>query len=151
MKAGANDIITDEFGAGIEMATFLLKEFQVPEGRVLKILSALRDEHRRRYQKLDSQTSNLTGYLSVLEGGEIEIQAVPDDSPHIGKTLAELNFRAVTGTTVMGVIRSERVIYSPPAELRLEVGDTLMLLGEEEKFNNAKAFLHGQAIQQVSS
>jgi len=151
LKAGADDIITDEFGAGIEMTAFLLKEFQVPEGRVLKILSSLRDEHRRRYQKLDSQTSNLTGYLSVLEEGEIEIQPVPDDSPHIGKTLAELNFRAVTGTTVMGVIRSERVIYSPSAELRLETGDTLMLLGEEENINNAKAFLHGQSVQQASS
>jgi len=151
MKAGANDIITDEFGAGLEMVAFLLKQFQVSEGRVLKILSSLRDEHRRRYEKQDSQPSNLTGYLSVLEGGEIEIQAVPDDSPHIGKTLAELNFRAVTGTTVMGVIRNERVIYSPSAELQLETGDTLMLIGEEENFLNARSFLLGQSRQETSS
>jgi CPA2 family monovalent cation:H+ antiporter-2 len=151
MKAGANDIITDEFGAGLEMAAFLLKAFQVPEGRVLKILSSLRDEHQRRYEKQDSQPSNLTGYLSVLEGGEIEIQAVPDDSPHIGRTLAELNFRAVTGTTVMGVIRNERVIYSPSAELRLETGDTLMLIGEEQDFQITRAFLYGQSIHETSS
>jgi len=151
MKAGANDIITDEFGAGLEMAAFLLKAFQVPEGRVLKILSSLRDEHQRRYERQDSQSSNLTGYLSVLEGGEIEIQAVPDDSPHIGRTLAELNFRAVTGTTVMGVIRNERVIYSPSAELRLETGDTLMLIGEEQGFQITRAFLHGQSIEETSS
>jgi CPA2 family monovalent cation:H+ antiporter-2 len=87
----------------------------------------------------------------VLEGGEIELQAVPDDSPHIGRTLAELNFRAVTGTTVMGVIRNERVIYSPSAELRLETGDTLMLIGEEQSFHNTRAFLHGQSIQESSS
>ena len=151
LKAGANDVITDEFGAGLEMAAFLLKTFQVPEGRVLKILSSLRDEHQRRYQQHDGQPSRLTGYLSVLEGGEIEILAVPDGSPCIGRTLAELNFRAATGTTVMGVIRHERVIYSPAAELRLETGDTLMLLGTEEHFHRARGFLHGQPTQQTIS
>ena len=81
----------------------------------------------------------------------MEILAVPDDSTCIGKTLAGLNFRAATGTTVMGVIRNERVIYSPSAELRLETGDTLMLLGEAENFDQARLFLHGQSPQQTSS
>ena len=131
------------------MAAFLLKEFQVPEGRVLKILSALRDEHQRRYEKQDGQPANLAGYLSVLEGGEMEILAVPDNSPRIGRTLAELNFRAATGTTVMGVVRNERVIYSPSAELRLENGDTLMLIGDVENFQQARDFLHGTAQPQT--
>jgi CPA2 family monovalent cation:H+ antiporter-2 len=145
LKSGANDVITDEFGAGLEMAAFLLKELHISEGRVLKILSSLRNEHQHRYEKHDRQASSLTGYLSVLEGGGMEIQAVPDDSIHIGKTLAELNFRAVTGTTVMGVIRNERVIYSPSAQLRLETGDTLMLLGDDENIRSAREFLHKQS------
>jgi CPA2 family monovalent cation:H+ antiporter-2 len=151
LNSGADDIITDELGAGLEMTAFLLKKFQVSEGQVLKILSSLRDEHQRRYKQHDSQPAKLTGYLSVLEGGEIEILAVPDDSPCIGRTLAELDFRAATGTTVMGVIRQERVIYSPSAELCLETGDTLMLLANEENFHNARVFLHGQSTQETSS
>jgi len=146
MKAGADDIITDEFGAGLEMAAFLLRKFNVSEGRVLRILSSLREEHHRRYQQSERPAQNLTGYLSVLEGGEIDIQAVPDDSPCLGKSLAELNFRNTTGTTVMGVIRNERVIYSPPADLRLETGDTLMLLGEDENILNTRKFLHAGSI-----
>jgi CPA2 family monovalent cation:H+ antiporter-2 len=51
----------------------------------------------------------------------------------------------------MGVIRNERVIYSPSAELRLETGDTLMLIGEEQGFQITRAFLHGQSIQETSS
>ena len=151
LNSGADDIITDEFSAGLEMTAFLLKKFQVPEGRVLKILSSLRDEHQRRHKKHDSRPAKLTGYLSVLDGGEMEILAVPDNSTCIGKTLAGLNFRAATGTTVMGVIRNERVIYSPSAELRLETGDTLMLLGEAEDFDQARLFLHGQSPQQTIS
>ena len=142
-KLGADDIITDEFGAGLEMASFLLRRFNVPEGRVLKILSSLRNEHNQRYQQ-QGEARNLTGYLSVLDDGEIELQAVPDDSPCLGKTLAELNFRVKTGTTVMGVVRQEHVIYSPSAELRLEEGDTLMLLlADDATLQRARDFLHG--------
>lgn len=142
LSAGADDIITDELGAGLEMAAFLLNKSQIPEGKILKILSGLRSEHQNLYGHHVRQDTNLTGFLSVLEGGKIEIQAVPDNSPCIGRSLAELNFRSATGATVVGVIRSERTIHSPPADLRIEAGDTLMLLGEEENFQKARSFLH---------
>jgi CPA2 family monovalent cation:H+ antiporter-2 len=146
MRLGADEIITDEFGAGLEMATFLLRQFNVSEARVLKILSSLRAEHHQRYKQHASRPRNLTGYLSVLEGSEIEILAVPDDSPCLGKSLAELNFRATTGGNIMGVIRQERVDYNPSADLRLETGDTLMLLGEEEAIRKVRDFLHGRPL-----
>ena len=145
LKAGADDIITDEFGAGLEMAAFLLRRYNVPEGRVLKVLSSLREEHSQRYQHREGNTKNLTGYLSVLEGGEIEIQAVPESSPCLGRTLAELNFRAATGASIMGIIRSERVIYNPPADLQLETGDTLILLGEDDNIRKARELVHGHS------
>ncbi len=145
-ELGADEIITDEFGAGLELTTLLLRQFQVSEGRVLKLISTLSDEHHQRYRQANLQTRNLTGYLSVLEGGEIEIQAVPDDSPCLGKSLAELNFRAETGSSVVGVVRHERVIYSPSADLRLETGDTLMLLGEDLDIRQAREFLHGHPL-----
>jgi CPA2 family monovalent cation:H+ antiporter-2 len=146
IRLGADEIITDEFGAGLEMSTFLLRRLDIPEGRVLRILSKLREEHHHRYKQHNKPTKNLTGYLSVLEGGEIEIQAVPDDSPCIGKSLGELDFRAVTGCSIMGVIRQERVDYNPSAALRLEIGDTIMLLGEKEGITKAREFLHGHPI-----
>jgi K+/H+ antiporter YhaU regulatory subunit KhtT len=46
----------------------------------------------------------------------------------------------------MGVIRQERVDYNPTAELRLAVGDTLMLLGEEGGIIKARELLHGRPI-----
>lgn len=144
LKLGANEVITDEFGAGLEMANFLLRRFSIPEGRVLKILSGLREEHHKRFRQESTDSRNLTGYLSVLEGGEIEIQAVPEDSPCLGKSLADLHFRPTTGCTVFGLVRNERVIYSPAATLQLEKGDTLMLLGEPDDILKARRYLHGQ-------
>ncbi len=147
LRSGADDIVTDELGAGLEMSAFLLQRFNVPEGRVLKILSGIREEHHQLYQHGTQQPRHLTGYLSVLEGGEIEIQAVPESSPCLGKTLAELNFRAATGASIMGIIRSERVIYNPPADLHLETGDTLILLGEDENIRKARELVHGHSTK----
>lgn len=141
-RLGANDVISDEFGAGLELASTLFNHFKVPEGRSLKILAGLRDDHHKRFRKETLGVRDLTGYLSVLDGGEIEIQAVPDDSPCLGKSLAELHFRASTGCTVCGLVRQERVTYNPPAVLELEKGDTLMLLGTSEDILKARNFLH---------
>jgi K+/H+ antiporter YhaU regulatory subunit KhtT len=46
----------------------------------------------------------------------------------------------------MGVIRQERVDYNPSAALRLEIGDTIMLLGEKDGITKAREFLHGHPI-----
>jgi CPA2 family monovalent cation:H+ antiporter-2 len=146
LAAGADEVLPDELGAGLELATFLAKRLHLTEGRLLKLLSAIRDEHHQRYRQADTPTGPLPGYLSVIGGGEIELQAVPDDSPHLGRTLAELDFRAGTGATVAGVIRHERTTYNPGPTLRLERGDTLMLLGEPESIHKARELLHGHPL-----
>lgn len=146
MAAGADEVISDELGAGLELATFVAKQLHLTEGRLLKLLSTIRDEHHQRYHQAIAQPRGLTGYLSVIEGGEVELQAVPDDSPCFGRSLAELDFRAATGAMVVGVIRHERTTYSPGPSLCLEKGDTLMLLGDAGSISRARELLHGHPM-----
>ena len=146
LAAGADEAIPDELGAGLELATFLMQHFRASEGRILKILDEIRDEHHLRYRKPDKPSSKLPSYLSVMNGAEVELQAVPDDSPHFGRTLAELDFRAATGTTVIGVIRNERTTHNPGPHLHLERGDTLMLLGDPDSIHKARELLHGHPL-----
>lgn len=146
LKAGADEVIPDELGAGLELATFLAKHLHLTEGRLLKHLTVIRDEHHLRYRQPETQPAPLPGFLSVLGGGEIELQAVPDDSPHLGKTLAALDFRAATGATVVGVIRHERTTHNPGPAWHLAKGDTLMLLGDPESIHKARELLHGHEM-----
>lgn len=146
LAAGADEVICDELGAGLELATFLAKRLHLSEGRLLKLLSTIRDEHHQRYHQAETPSPGLNGFISVLDGGEMEIQAVPDDCPGLGRTLADLDFRAATGATVVGVIRRERTTYSPGPTLRLEQGDTLMLLGDVESIHKARELLHGHPV-----
>jgi TrkA domain protein len=60
----------------------------------------------------------------------IEWVPVPDDSPLIGKTLAECGFRAKTGITVIAMLREpEPVAGAQPSDI-LQQGDTLVTVGK---------------------
>ena len=146
LEAGADEVLPDEFGAGLELSTFLMQHFRGSEGRILKILDEIRDEHHLRYRKPDTQSRKLTSALSVMNGAEVELQAVPDDSPCFGSSLAELDFRATTGATVVGIIRDKRTTHNPGPSLRLNRGDTLMLLGDPESIHKARELLHGHPV-----
>ncbi len=140
---GADEVVPDEFEASLQLSAFLLRRFNLADGKIIQVLSALRQEHYGKMLRRGSPSSGGGGALSVLEGGTTEFQAVPDDSPCLGQSLADLAFRTHTGTMVVGVIRHDRTIYSPPPDLLLEKGDTLMLMGSPEDIIKARELLHG--------
>jgi len=141
---GADEVIPDEFEASLQMAACLLRRFTIPEGKTLKLIASLRQEHYGGLREPTIPPADLAGYLSVLQGGRIEFRPLPQGSPCLGRTLAELQFRSRTGAMVVGVVRNERILYNPTAELRLEKGDTLMLLGAGEDLDRAGQLLHGE-------
>ncbi len=65
-------------------------------------------------------------------------------SPVVGKTLAEVNLRALTGASVLAITRNGGHVTIPaPAEL-LEVGDLLALTGTQEAIAAAISLLAGE-------
>ena len=68
--------------------------------------------------------------------GELQIEwiDVPDDSPAIGKTLAECGLRAKTGVTVIAILREpEPISGAQPGDV-IERGDTLVAVGKAGQF-----------------
>jgi len=64
--------------------------------------------------------------------GELTIEwiPVPDDSPAIGKSLAECAFRARTGITIIAILREpEPVTGAQPTDV-IQKGDTLVTVGK---------------------
>ena len=48
-----------------------------------------------------------------------------------GRSLAEIDLRAQTGASVLAIQSGERYATSPAADVRIEGGDILYLLGDE--------------------
>ncbi len=71
--------------------------------------------------------------------GELTIEwvPVPDGSPAIGRSLAECEFRARTGITIIAILREpEPVTGAQPGDV-IQAGDTLVTVG---KLGDYKAF-----------
>lgn len=64
--------------------------------------------------------------------GELTIEwiPVPDDSPAIGRTLAECGFRARTGITVIAILREPEPVTGAQPDDVIQRGDTLVTVGK---------------------
>ena len=75
--------------------------------------------------------------------GELAIEwvPVPDDSPAIGKTLAECAFRARTGITIIAILREpEPVTGAQPTDI-VQKGDTLVTVGKMGQYREFRRLL----------
>jgi CPA2 family monovalent cation:H+ antiporter-2 len=143
---GANEIIPDELEASLQLSACLLRNIGIAEGESLQVIAKLRRENYGLLRHAGALPTLPPDALPILEEGLVEYQAVPEDSPCLGKSLAELGFRSRTGAMVVGLIRGKRTLFGPSADLRIERGDTLILLGGQEEVFRARKFLHGHLL-----
>ena len=73
----------------------------------------------------------------------IEWVPVPDDSPWIGKTLAECGFRAKTGVTIIAILREPEPISGAQPDHSIERGDTLVTVGKAGQYAAFRRLLTG--------
>lgn len=79
---------------------------------------------------------------AIFEGlGEPIAVTIGPSSPAIGKTLAELNLRGVTGATVLAIHREGSPALIPSADERLRANDVLAIAGTTEAIEAARALL----------
>lgn len=69
----------------------------------------------------------------LLEEFGLEWLKLEEDSPLVGATLQSSEIRARTGASVIAVLRADGSILSPPPDLRIETGDTLVVMGHRDQ------------------
>lgn len=74
-------------------------------------------------------------YPVVLAAGDVAV----------GRTLAEVDLRALTGATVVNIRRDDRAVVLPGGKEVLKVGDVLELTGTANALTRAEAALRGAA------
>ena len=68
--------------------------------------------------------------------GELQIEwiPVPETSPAIGRTLAEVGLRAKTGVTVIAILREPESVSGAQPDDYIQEGDTLVAVGKAGQF-----------------
>jgi CPA2 family monovalent cation:H+ antiporter-2 len=77
-------------------------------------------------------------------GSPVSLQ-LAGGSPAIGKTLAELNLRGLTGATVLAIRRGDDAVLVPSGHERLMIGDRLAVAGTREAVEAARNLLAASA------
>jgi K+/H+ antiporter YhaU regulatory subunit KhtT len=81
------------------------------------------------------------GVGSDLERFEVVEIDVNNDSPHLGKSLAGLQFRKTYRATVIGIMRDGERITMPRPDETLQSGDKLVIIGTRESVEKLKTVL----------
>lgn len=94
--------------------------------------------------RADSGRPSLVVVHRLLPGiGEPAAYELGSASPAVGRTLAELNLRGITGATVLCITRGDAGVLVPSAQEMLRPGDVLALAGSPAAVAAAERLLGG--------
>lgn len=66
---------------------------------------------------------------------------IPENSKLIGKSISEVKFWQHTGATIVGIKSKDSLILSPGPYFTFEVGDILLVIGDDKVYNAVKLYL----------
>lgn len=142
LELGADEVIPEEFETSIEIFARVLQRYGVARHVIESQIEQIR---RQGYRMLRSPSSipqiKMANLNAALHAAVTENVKLNQNSPAIGKNLAELNLRGQTGVTLIAVIRNGKTEVNPGADYKFHEDDTLILLGEQEKIENALKIL----------
>ena len=120
----------------------MLRHYHVPRNIVEAQEKILRGDQ---YQMLRSPARGQmpTQVLDLLAAGVTEVFLVGRQSPAVGRTLSQLDLRNRAGASVIAVVRAEQPITNPAADLALEAGDALVLVGSHSEIRSGFDLLEG--------
>lgn len=145
------DVVKSVKGSGI---TILSKEqaFKyINKFRNIESVSSYKSKLKSLYESKDNIENEIletidsiikyTGRLSNTTSiTPFEIK-IGENSKVIGKSIGEVSFWQYTGATVIGIRREEKTILSPGPYATFQLGDVILVIGEESVYNSVKLFL----------
>jgi CPA2 family monovalent cation:H+ antiporter-2 len=143
--AGADVVVAEELEGTIDLVSETLRIFGIAGGAIERFTSELRDEG---YEMLRTPTAlALDPWLTeLLERVSTEWIEVPE-SFEGEASLADLEFRARTGASVLVIDRGGTTSSNPPPSFAIRAGDRLLVFGGSEKVARARDLLGTGASQ----
>jgi CPA2 family monovalent cation:H+ antiporter-2 len=141
-QLGADDVVPEEFETSIEIFALVLRTYNLPPEFVTRKAEQVRREGYALLRR--SEMPELAHHLrgGTLTDVEVEMCRVNDDSPAIGKSLAELSIRPRTGASVIAWTRNQITQSNPSETVRLHGGDVVTLLGSRDQLRRAMSLLN---------
>jgi CPA2 family monovalent cation:H+ antiporter-2 len=78
-------------------------------------------------------------------GDPVPLRVIPD-SPVVGRSLADVNLRSLTGATVLAILREREQVLMPSGPQVLRAGDVLAVIGSHEAVESAREIVEPEPL-----
>lgn len=137
--AGARRVVAEELEGAIDLLAQLLQTFSIPDGAIARFSEELRDEG---YALLQAPPAlGLDPWLAELLD-QVDTTWIEIPEGWIGdRSLAELDWRARTGGSVLAVDRGGTHLPNPDPEMTIQAGDRILVFGGSDAVARAHEVL----------
>jgi CPA2 family monovalent cation:H+ antiporter-2 len=130
--AGVDIVVPEEVETTVQIFSHVLRAYQVSEETIREQVGVIRSHDYEVLRGKDGQPLMLEG--PGEEGMRTRTIRVPEGCSVAGKTLGELQLPERHGLTVLAVRRDEKTRSDLSGDLRIEVGDRLVIFGTADAF-----------------
>ena len=145
--AGADEVVSEELEAAIEVFTRVLEHYHIPRNVIRAQVRLLRGEDYQLLRAPQGTGRVSDRVLEVLEQGTADLYRIGEGNRAVGCSLRDLDLRGITGASVIAIVRGQDSIPNPSPDLQLASGDQLVLVGDHLQIERAFAFLKEQVAK----
>lgn len=137
-QAGANNVIYEEYETSMAIVDNTLARLGYSCSEIESISQLVRANKCQLLKESYRNKDNRSGRMNMFLNNEVEWVRVPNHSEFVGKTLAESDFRQLTGTSIITIIKDGVTIPNPSSDSIVESGDILVALGSPQQINSLR-------------
>jgi CPA2 family monovalent cation:H+ antiporter-2 len=128
-KAGANQVIPEEFETSIEIFSRVLREYHIANNIIEQQVELARLEGYSMFRGLSLDITSMKKFSTYLTASLTESFHVLEDSWCHKKTLQELNWNKATDAKLIAVVRNDQLQADPAPDFRFAAGDIIVVFG----------------------
>ena len=143
VEAAGAIAVAEELEASLEVLAQLLTRLAVPGNLVADLIDDYRRQEAVPARHKEAPRMSFEMLAPDLLTSPVATHQLAEGDWASGRSLGESRLRSVTGVSVLAVQHDGHHVPSPGADLRLEAGDVLYLLGNEAEIQVARRRLTG--------
>jgi CPA2 family monovalent cation:H+ antiporter-2 len=147
-KLGARSVIPEEFETSIEIFSHVLQEFGVPDNVIDQQVTLVRAGQYAMLRGRAVDSAARAEWMRMLELAVTQTHMLAPDSPYAGRTIREADLRARIGVTIVAITRNGQPMPNPPADMVLQAGDVLVLVGTHRQLAETRGALEPPESQE---
>jgi len=133
LDLGADEVVSEEFEAAREIFTRTLRNYQMPESEISKIVTRLQKWGYAKFIKNHEDGHTVSGMDTMLHSLRVHTFCVEPGSFAEGKTLRELDVPGRIGINDYGIRKGETTQFLPDGGVTLDAGDAIIVFTSDQK------------------